>query len=213
MFALLFATNIMGQKLLSCADDTTFVREYVDGEEWNILTLGHFIVGISNSVNNDKYGKFYQMKLSISNVSDKPYTFDPADITTYVIDEEDQCKKVVAYTSKKMQNKIAKNQAWTTFFNCLSATVESFTAGNNVTHGDFLQRQVCAQYLDNQMAEDRKVRDVGYLKKNTIHANETIVGHMNIKFSRGELMNIIIPLGDKQYVFVWDVTKKSLNSL
>lgn len=40
LLVLAFTINAMGQRLISCDNDTTFNREYVDDEEWNILSLG-----------------------------------------------------------------------------------------------------------------------------------------------------------------------------
>lgn len=221
----ILAFNAFGQKLISCDNDTTFTREYVDDEEWNILPLGgDFLIGISTTTSKDQYGKFYQLKLSISNHSGKSYTFDPGEIRTYVIDDE-FCDLVTTYTAQRFQKKMRNKQAWTKFFNDMNAALAAWNTeytvqslDNNVwvtptTKYDAaaaLQATADNQYLRDRMNEDRRTRDAGYLKKNTIHPNETILGYMNIKFLKGKQMNMIIPFKGKQYVFIWDVTKKAL---
>lgn len=48
----------------------------------------------------------------------------------------------------------------------------------------------------------------GYLKITTVHPGEGIIGYMNIKRERGQMMTVNIPVGDGVYSFEWDVTKK-----
>lgn len=208
LLVLAFTINAMGQRLISCDNDTTFNREYVDDEEWNILSLGgDFLIGISTTTSKDQYGKFYQLKLSISNHSGESYTFDPGEIKTYVIDD-DFCDQVTIYTAQRFQKKMRNKQAWAKFFNDMNAALAAWNTeytvqslGNNVwvtptTKYDAaaaLQATADNQYMQDRMNEDRRTRDAGYLKKNTIHPNETILGYMNIKYLRGKRMNMIIP--------------------
>jgi hypothetical protein len=46
------------------------------------------------------------------------------------------------------------------------------------------------------------------LKKNTIHPNEGIIGYMNIKRKKGQIMTVNIPVGESVCSFNWDVSKK-----
>ena len=62
--------------------------------------------------------------------------------------------------------------------------------------------------LSKLMADDRNTKSQGYLKMTTIHPNEGIIGYMNIKHKKGQLMMVNIPVGGQVYSFDWDVTKK-----
>jgi hypothetical protein len=185
--------------------------EYIEDDEWKILSLGQFIVGITTSTYNDDYGKFYQMKLSITNLSDSSYDFDPADIETYIIDEEDYCTNVPTYTAQEFRKRIRSKQRWEKIANVLNTIAASWSSQYYANASASLQAQANSRYLNDKLKEDIKVRDTGYLKKNTIHPYETINGYMNIKYRRGTTMNIIIPFNDVQYVFTWDITKKAIN--
>ena len=44
------------------------------------------------------------------------------------------------------------------------------------------------------MTDERVTKEQGYLKKNTIHPNEGIVGYMNIKRKKGNILTINIPI-------------------
>lgn len=59
-----------------------------------------------------------------------------------------------------------------------------------------------------EIIDDKKAKEQGYLKLNTIHAGEAIIGYMNIKRKRGCSMIVNIPINGKIYSFEWDVAKK-----
>ena len=59
------------------------------------------------------------------------------------------------------------------------------------------------------MADERVTKEQGYLKKNTIHPNEGIVGYMNIKRKKGNILTINIPINGNVYSFELDVNKKN----
>ena len=58
------------------------------------------------------------------------------------------------------------------------------------------------------MDNDRIVKKQGYLKKTTIYPDDTVIGYMNIKRKKGEILTINIPINSYTYSFDWDVTKQ-----
>ena len=62
--------------------------------------------------------------------------------------------------------------------------------------------------LSKLMADDCNTKSQGYLKKNTIHPGEGIVGYINIKRKRGTSMTVNIPIDEHVFSFDWDVTKR-----
>ena len=61
------------------------------------------------------------------------------------------------------------------------------------------------QTLGNMMKNDREVKEQGYMKINTIHPGECIIGYMNIKRKKGTIMTVFIPVNGVVYSFDWDV--------
>lgn len=57
------------------------------------------------------------------------------------------------------------------------------------------------------MENDRKIRDEGYLKKNTIHPGEGIVGYMFVKKQRGVTMEVQIPVNGVVFDYKWSIKK------
>ena len=62
--------------------------------------------------------------------------------------------------------------------------------------------------LGKLMENDRTTKEQGYLKKTTIHPNESIIGYMNIKRKKGSNLIINIPTNGSIHSFEWDVNKK-----
>lgn len=62
--------------------------------------------------------------------------------------------------------------------------------------------------LGSMMRNNLPVSDQGYLKTNTIHPDEAILGYMNIQKKKGEVLTIKIPVNGHTYSFDWDVKKK-----
>ncbi len=58
------------------------------------------------------------------------------------------------------------------------------------------------------MADERVIKEQGYLKKTTIHPGERIAGYMNIKRKKGNDLIVNILLNGCVYSFEWNVNKK-----
>ena len=55
---------------------------------------------------------------------------------------------------------------------------------------------------------DRAVREQGYLKLNSIHPGDAIIGYMNIKHKKGKQLLVSINIGARTFSYLWDVEKK-----
>ncbi len=62
--------------------------------------------------------------------------------------------------------------------------------------------------LSKLMNDERATKEQGYLKITTIHPNEGIIGYMNIKRKKGNILIINIPINGNTYSFEWSVNKK-----
>lgn len=64
------------------------------------------------------------------------------------------------------------------------------------------------QTLGDRMKNDRVVREQGYLKLNSIHPGDAIIGYMNIKHKKGKQLLVSINIGARTFSYLWDVEKK-----
>ncbi len=57
--------------------------------------------------------------------------------------------------------------------------------------------------FNNDLMQDRQVREAGYLKKTTINPGETISGYVNVVYSKGEKLYINIPIEGIKYPYIY----------
>ena len=230
---LTFIFNVKSQTIILPKNDSTFIKEYREDKEFAIIAKDSFIIGIGNSIEKDSYGKFYQIKVLIQNMSDESYTFDPESISALLTDKKNNQIPLKVYSATGFQKKIRNQQTWAII---LTGFADGFNAGKagyqtsyvaTRGYGGYTYLQPVTTYnayaasqanttamtnmiiMSKQMEQDRKFRDEGYLKKATIHSGEGIYGYMNIKYKKGKSVLIKITINGREYFFNWDVSKKN----
>ena len=58
---------------------------------------------------------------------------------------------------------------------------------------------------NNQMLQERNIKDEGYLKTTTVNPGETISGYVNIQYKKGDELSVNIPINSVVYPFVWTI--------
>lgn len=214
------------QSLLKPENDSTFTAEYRNGDEWAMIAKEGFIVGVSNKLIKDDYGKFYRLQIMIQNLSNNSFVFTPETVSSYCTLKDQSVNRMKVYTSESFQKMIRNKQMWaealTGFSNGLNAgmagystsyvstpyggyTVSTYNPGNTAVANMIATNQMME--MGKQMENDRKIRDEGYLKKNTIHPGEGIVGYMFVKKQRGVTMEVQIPVNGVVFDFKWNIKK------
>lgn len=220
------------QSVMKPENDSTFITEFRDGDEWAVIARHGFVVGLNNKYIYDDYGKFYQLTIRIRNLTENPYTFDPDTVSAFLVNKRNDTIALKVYSSEGFQKKIRRTQAWNKVLAGISAGLEAGTSGYETSYvsrtgvGGYSYLQPISGYshseaaqahalsgiqlylLDKEMEADRRTREEGYLKKTTIHPGESILGFINVKRKKGLEMRVVIPLNGWDYVFDWDVSKK-----
>ena len=220
------------QSVMKPENDSTFITEFRDGDEWAVIARHGFVVGLNNKYIYDDYGKFYQLTIRIRNLTENPYTFDPDTVSAFLVNKRNDTIALKVYSSEGFQKKIRRTQAWNRVLAGISAGLEAGTSGYETSYvsrtgvGGYSYLQPISGYshseaaqahalsgiqlylLDKEMEADRRTREEGYLKKTTIHPGESILGFINVKRKKGLEMRVVIPLIGWHYVFDWDVSKK-----
>ena len=81
---LAIATSVKSQTLIKEESDSTLLSEYNDGRIWAYRQLGDFVVGMTNYVDKDDYGKYYRIVVFIKNLGNSSVTFEPEKITSVI---------------------------------------------------------------------------------------------------------------------------------
>ena len=230
--ALLFLTVLcQAQSFIGTENDSTIMTEYNDGKFWVYRNINNFVVGLTCYEEKDDYGKYYQVHIFIRNLSDKAIVFCPEEISAYLYRKRDTLELDV-YTNEEFQKKIKRSQTWAMVLYGMSTGINAGTAGYTTSYGTTYSSNgyvypTVTQYYDanaahqanmiatnymialgQKMANDRTIKEQGYLKKTTIYPNEAVVGYMNIKRGRGEILLINVTIDGYLYSFKWDVSRK-----
>ena len=224
--------NIQAQTFVKSENDTTVVTEYNDGRLWAYCRIGDFVVGMTNYEEKDDYGKYYQILIYVNNLGDEPVIFNPEDISSSLLTKHGDSISLEVYTHEQYMKKVKRTQTWAMALTGFSAGLNAGSAGYSTSYtttysaNGMPYTQISTHYnataastanmaaqtqiatLGKMLENDRKAKEQGYLQINTIHPEEAIVGYMNIKWKRGVMMTVNIPVNGKVYSYDWNVTKK-----
>lgn len=213
-------------------NDTTVFVEYNDGKQWVFRNIDGLTVGMTNIELNDDYGKYYQVGLFINNNQDSILTFDPEEVFADLISNKGDTISLEVYTNEEFQKKIEKAQTLAMVLYGFSAGLNAASAGytttysttyspnghvytsinnsynTNAAHQANMEANKQLRTLADRMKYDQVVSEQGYLKRNTIHPGDSIMGYMNIKHKKGKRLLVSINIGERTFSYLWNVEKK-----
>lgn len=229
---LLFFSNIISSQTFTVTkNDSTIMTEYNDGKLWAYRNADNFVVGLTCYEEKDDYGKYYQAQILIRNLGDSAVTFCPENVSAY-LERRNDTMELEVYTNEEFQKKIKRTQTWAMILTGVSAGLNASSAAYSTSYSTtyspsgYAYTTVTRHYdanaayqanlastnqmiaLGKMMDNDRKVKEQGYLKKTTIYPNEAIIGYMNIKKKKGDVLTVNIPIQQYVYSFSWLVKAK-----
>ena len=179
------------------------LTEWIDGEEWVYEDNGKFWVGVT--MNEDDYDGYYKAKMFILNKTDSTILFDPDSVSARLfnqvkLDPRGKLEYREVYTNDELQRRLKKQQNATMFLQGMATGLSST---------DELPQNTAANYaLAKMMEDDRRFKEIGYLKKTTLYPYKSIAGYMFLKKDVGEFMLLDIPVGGDVFSFQWMMQRK-----
>ena len=131
---LFFPLAIKAQTVVAEENDSTVMVEYNDGHVWAYRQIGDFVVGMTNYVAKNSYGKNYQIMIFIKNLGDSSIDFDPSLVTSTLYDKEGMAKELKVYTHEQYMKKVKNMQAWAMALTGFSAGLNAGMAGYQTTY-------------------------------------------------------------------------------
>lgn len=185
ILALLHAALCQAQTFIFPEDESIFT-EYNDGRLWAYRETGNCVVGLTCLEELDDYGRFYQIHVFIKNTGNESFILWPDSISAGMKTKRGDIQAIEPYTHDEFQKKMKRNQIWSMVL---------------ADEENLLPTAI-------MMEDDRKRQGEGYLKTTTVYPDEAIVGHMNIRYKKGRVLTVHIPINGRTYSFSWDVSKK-----
>lgn len=227
-----FPFSVHGQTITIAENDRTVMTEYNDGLLWAYKQIGDFVVGMTNYVNVDDYGKNYQIQIFIKNLGEESITFNPALISSTLYNKHDEMESMKVYSYESYIKRVKRQQNAVMISTGINANLNAHKAGYQTTHtttyGVGIQpyTQIHTTYnpsaalvanaaartqmmtLSKLMSDETKMISKDYLRITTVHPDEGIIGYLNIKHKKGTIMTVDIPVGEHIFTFNWNVSKR-----
>lgn len=200
LYLLLISLCVNAQVLYRTPKETPIVKEYYNGQLWVHRQIGDIVVGMTNNLEKDDYGKYYQIAIFVKNLGEKSVTFDPDKIRAILFKKSGNQRDLQVYSYQDYIKKMKNSQTWTMAMLGLSAGLEAGKSGYSRTVAT-TQMMILGKLMD----DERNIKTQGYLRINTLHPGEGIVGFMNVKRKEGEMMRVKIPVEELMFVYDWNL--------
>lgn len=207
--------------------------DYRDGAPWEVYFKNGLTIALTNSVIKD-YGKWHRIDLIISNHSTTPIEFTPElNISSYSVDNQGITTDLQIYSCDAYMKKVKRAQTWaaiamgfsegmasanagyststTTGYssNGVITTYQTTTYNPNTAYQANLASQQRLVNFSQALQEEKDIKQLGYLKKNTIYPGESVSGHVYVKRIKGERVIFIINVEGAEYLYEWKFDKKA----
>ncbi len=207
--------------------------DYRDGTPWEVYFKNGITIALTNSVVKD-YGKWHRIDLVISNNSTTPIEFVPeSNIAAYSADNQGMITDLQIWTCDAYMKKVKRAQTWAAIAMGLSEGMASAGAGyststtsgysNRTGHFSYTtttynataayQANLASQQqlanFSQALQEEKNIKQMGYMKQNTIYPGESVSGYVHVARVKGERVVFVINIEGAEYLYEWRFDKKA----
>lgn len=207
--------------------------DYRDGTPWEVYFKNGITIALTNSIVKD-YGKWHRIDLIISNNSTTPIEFIPEqNIEAYSADNQGMTTDLQIWTCDAYMKKVKRAQTWaaiamgfsegmasagagyststTTGYSSNGITTTYYTTTYNATaayQANLASQQRLANFSQ-ALQEEKNIKQMGYMKKNTIYPGESVSGYIHVARVKGERVAFVINIEGAEYIYEWKFDKKA----
>lgn len=208
--------------------------DYRDGTPWEVYFKNGITIALTNSIVKD-YGKWHRIELIISNNSTTPIEFPPEfSISAYTTDSQGLTTYTKVWTHDEYLKKVNRAQTWMAIAVGISEGLASSGAGYSTsTTTGYSSNGVISTYhtttysaaaayqanlasqqrianFSQALQEEKNIKQMGYLKKNTIYPGESVSGYVHVERIKGEHIVFVINIEGAEYLYEWNFDKKNV---
>ena len=205
--------------------------EYRDGTPWEVYFKNGITLALTNTILRE-YGKWHRIDLIVSNHSLTPIEFTPEFCSAYSINAQGLVSYQKVWTCDEYMKKVTQAQTWaaiamgicegiatagagyststTTGYNSLGGFSTYTTTTYNASSA-YLAHAASQQRIANfgqALQDEKNIKQIGYLKKNTIYPGESISGYILVERIKGERIIFTINIESAEYLYEWGFNKK-----
>lgn len=207
--------------------------DYRDGTPWEVYFKNGITIALTNSIVKD-YGKWHRIDLIISNNSTTPIEFIPElNIAAYSADNQGMTTDLQIWTCDAYMKKVKRAQTWaaiamglsegmasagagyststTTGYSSNGISTTYYTTTYNATaayQANLASQQRLANFSQT-LQEEKDIKQMGYMKQNTIYPGESVSGYVHVARIKGERVVFVISIEGAEYLYEWRFDKKA----
>ena len=223
-----FFISAFGQTYIPENDTIIVLEDNFAGYHWVTKTIDKVEVGMTLFRYNN-YGKNYHVIVTVKNNAESPILFIPDSIRAHVKNRYGEIFKLKAYTAEEYIKKIKRIDNTNAFLIAFAGGINAAAASNTTSYvsgytnnGTYYSGTVhtynpaVASAVNAETA--RSVSEVyesgnitkrnisnSYVEETTIQPGQFYNGSIKIKYQKGEVFTINIPVNDKIFTFNWNV--------
>ena len=207
--------------------------DYRDGASWEVYFKNGLTIAVKDAVVRD-YGKWHRLDLVISNNSLTAIEFVPELlIRGWSANAKGVVTNLNVWSCDDYMKKVKRSQTWASIFMGLSEGLSSATAGYSTStttgynsRGEYstyttttynstdaymanLASQQRMADFGRSLQREQEVRQMGYLKRNTLQPGESIAGFVHADWVNGERVAFIVTIEGAEYTFEWEFDRRN----
>ena len=178
------------------------------GNLWQLKEVGNTIVGTAITEAEDDGGTNYRLMVLVHNHGSERFDFFPESITATSHQKgAKKSKKMRIYSCKEYQDKINKQQTWSSILVGFSAGL-SAGFGENYNPTSTLNTLLTLDISNKLIDRRQEAMIIEYLQNETISPGETLVGYMNIEKKGVYAITVNLPVNGTSAEFIWYLREK-----
>lgn len=208
------------------------IIEYKDGIPYEIYFKNGLTITLKCAIKRD-YGKWFRVDMIITNHSLTPIEVTPENnITAVAFDEQNMPTDLQVWSYDEYMKKVNRSQTWSailmgvseglstagTGYSTSTTTVHSSHGGSTsfrtttysptaAAQANLASQQRIANFSQ-ALQNDREIKQLGYLKKNTIYPGESVSGFIHIDCDKGLRLVVNVNIEGAEYLYEWGIGKK-----
>ena len=209
------------------------IIEYKDGMPYEIYFKNGLTITLKCAIKRD-YGKWFRVDMIITNHSLTPIEVTPENnITAVAFDEQNMPTDLQVRSYDEYMKKVNRSQTWSAILMDVSEGLSTAGAGYSTStttvhssHGgstsfrtstysptaaaqtNLASQQRIANFSQ-ALQNDRKIKQLGYLKKNTIYPGESVSGFVHIDCDKGLRLVVNVNIEGAEYLYEWGIGKQN----
>ncbi len=188
---------------------------YQNGRAWQTATIGEVTLSVSHDIIRD-YGKWHRLQVMITNHGANDIYLNPTEAFNASLEQKGALLPLEIWSHTDYTKKIKRKQTASLGLSVATTGAATYLGVSDAgRHNEVLGGVVGAgtavttgMQVNRQQRESRTVKELGYLKRNTILGGQTVSGYLLIKYTKGDILYLETTIDGATFRYRWNTSGK-----